>query len=96
MIQDKFRTPEEAQAYLTTVRTIKNKHEKPTPPANLKAADLNDWYAQQRQRELAERKNREEAEAFIRGYRSKLNHVIIPTSPSRGGNDSISSRTSGV
>lgn len=89
MIQDKFRTPEEAQAYLTTVRTIKNKHEKPTPPANLKAADLNDWYAQQRQRELAERKNREEAEAFIRGYRSKLNHVIIPTSPSRGGNDSI-------
>ncbi len=56
---------------------MKKKNEKPKPPTNLKAGDLNDWYAQQRQRELIERKNREEAEKYLRGYRSKFSYDTI-------------------
>jgi len=92
---DTFRTPEEAKAYLDSVRIIKNKQEKPTPPTNLSSADLNDWYSQQRQRELTLRKNKEEAEAFLRGYRSTMTYGGGPPSPSRrgSGNSHISHGT---
>lgn len=83
-----FRTPEEAQEYLSKLRKIKKERTKPTPPTNLKSSDLNDWYSQQRQFELQERKKREEAESLLRGYRAKyengsdLNKTISSTNGS--------------
>lgn len=69
-----FLTPEEAEAFLKSVQTAKRKQEKPTPPSNLSSSDLLNWYSKQRQLELEERKKREEAEAFLRGYRSKMDY----------------------
>lgn len=68
---------------MDSVRVIKNKQENPTPPTNLAPTDLNDWYSQQRQRELAERKNRDEAEKFLRGYRSKFEYAASPKKKGR-------------
>jgi hypothetical protein len=56
------------------VQTAKKKQEKPTPPTNLSASDLLAWYSKQKQLEVEERKKREEAEAFLRGYRPKLDY----------------------
>jgi len=87
-----FRTPEEAQAFLKEVQTAKKKQEKPAPPTHLNSSDLNDWYSQQRQFDLNERKKRIEAETLLRGYRgSKLDSFesqsgAVPSSPKRKSN----------
>ena len=63
-----FLSPEEAMAYLTKQR--KKTSNPPAPPSNLtSSAEISDWYMVQRQRELEERKKREEAEAYLRAYR---------------------------
>ena len=63
-------SPEEAEAFLASQRLKRKTKDIPAPPKNLSSADLNDWYGQQRQRELEERRKREEAEAYLRGYRA--------------------------
>ena len=85
-----FRTPEEAQAFLKEVQTLKKKQEKPTPPTNLNSSDLNDWYSQQRQFELQERKKRIEAETLLRGYRgSKLDIHSFASQSSKSGSGAV-------
>ncbi len=84
-----FRTPEEAEEYLSKLQKIKKARTKPTPPTHLKSSDLNDWYSQQRQFELQERKKREEAELLLRGYRAKYENGSSdvnksPTPPKSG------------
>lgn len=64
-----FMSPEEAAAFLSEQRSKRKSYVLPSPPNNLSSADLNDWHSLQRQRDLEERKRREEAEAFLRGYR---------------------------
>ena len=63
-------SPEEAEAFLASQRLKRKTKDIPAPPKNLSSADLNDWYGQQRQRDLEERRKREEAEAYLRGYRA--------------------------
>lgn len=70
-----FLTPEEAQTYLADLRTQKKNKVKPTPPTNLPSAELNDWFTRQKRMQLEEQEKRIEAEKFLRGYRSKLDHV---------------------
>ena len=107
IIKAVFRTPEEAEAYLKSVQIIQKKQEKPTPPTNLKSSDLNDWYSQQRHKELDERKKREEAETMLRGYRSKFEYgkgasatatagASSSSTPSPRSSGSISPRGSGT
>jgi len=63
-----FMSPEEAMAYLSKQR--KKTSNPPAPPSNLtSSAEISDWYKAQRQRELEERKKREEAESYLRAYR---------------------------
>jgi len=70
-----FLTPEQAQAYLAQLQIEKKTKVNPIPPTNLPSAELTDWYSRQRKFDLEERKKREEAENFLRGYRSTLDHV---------------------
>jgi len=62
--EDETRT----HSYKSRPSTAQNYHTiSPTLPFSL--TDLSDWYMIQRQRELEERKKREEAEAYLRSYR---------------------------
>lgn len=56
-----FLTPEEAQTYLSQLRLKKKSKDQLKPPTNLVAAELNDWYSQQRRIQLEEQKKRMEA-----------------------------------
>lgn len=70
-----FMTPEEAEAYLATIRQKKQKHLPPLkPPSNLSTSDLNDWYARQKQIEQLEKQRKKEAEDFLKSYRLKLDY----------------------
>jgi len=68
-----FRTPEEAQEYLTKLQFQKKKTPtSPSPPSHLTTSDLNDWFSQQRRKDLEERQKRIEAENLLRGYRATI------------------------
>jgi len=66
-----FLSPEEAMAFLAKQRKLQ---EQPiAPPSTLtSSSELSDWYMQQRQREIDDRRKREEAEAYIRSYKSQF------------------------
>jgi len=67
-----FLTPEEAMAYIQESHAKKRARARaPEPPTNLSSAEINDWYSQQRKRDVEERRRKEEAERFLRGYRYK-------------------------
>jgi hypothetical protein len=73
-------TPEEAQAFLATMRD-KSKGSQtviPKPPADLSGAGVDAWYMQQKQRELDLRKRRQEAESLLRGYRATYDGMTMP------------------
>jgi hypothetical protein len=61
-------TPEEAQAFLTSMRD-KRKASKVAPPPNLSAGGMDAWYMQQKERERETARRRQEAESLLRGYR---------------------------
>jgi hypothetical protein len=66
-----FLSPEEAEAYLAKQRRLQDPTL--TAPANLTtSSEISNWYMIQRQRELDERKKREEAEAYMRAYRPHI------------------------
>ena len=64
-------TPEEAQAFLATMRD--KSHQRFSfhnpPPSNLSADGMDAWYHKQKQREQELRQRRLEAEQLLRGYR---------------------------
>ncbi len=72
---------------MSKLQKIKKARTKPTPPTHLKSSDLNDWYSQQRQFDLQERKKRDEAELLLRGYRAKYENGSSdkPITPSKSG-----------
>ena len=86
---DAFLTPEEAKAFLAGQKEAAKKGViQPTPPAGLSGGELDGWYTQQRQRDLDAKKNRDEAESILRGYR--MSHQPRGGRPS--GSDSETSR----
>jgi len=67
-----FLTPEEAQAFLNTSardRRASIQNNISNAPSNLSTVGMNAWYNDQKMRYLEEKKKREEAEQFLRGYR---------------------------
>lgn len=65
-----FLTPEEAEAYIKSSKEHRAKNQTHTKaPSNLSKAGMNDWYHQQKNRYIEEKKKRMEAERFLRGYR---------------------------
>ncbi|KAL7561486.1 hypothetical protein ACA910_010997 [Epithemia clementina (nom. ined.)] len=64
-------TPEEAQAFLTTMREAQHKRERlHQPPSNVSADGMdNAWFLRQRKEEQELRNRRREAEAILRNYR---------------------------
>ncbi|KAL7561461.1 hypothetical protein ACA910_010977 [Epithemia clementina (nom. ined.)] len=63
-------TPEEAQAFLATMREAQHKRERlHQPPSNLSADGMDAWFLRQRKEEQELRNRRREAEAILRNYR---------------------------
>jgi hypothetical protein len=63
-------TPEEAQAFLASMRDKQKAHQVAAPPAHLSRDGMDAWYSQQKKREQELKKRRKEAESLLRGYRS--------------------------
>eukprot|EP00559_Dactyliosolen_fragilissimus_P009099 CAMPEP_0184872620 /NCGR_PEP_ID=MMETSP0580-20130426/41396_1 /TAXON_ID=1118495 /ORGANISM="Dactyliosolen fragilissimus" /LENGTH=554 /DNA_ID=CAMNT_0027375451 /DNA_START=17 /DNA_END=1678 /DNA_ORIENTATION=- len=66
-----FRTPEEAKAYIQECHTkMKTRNPTPVAPFNISTAESNEIYKKHKAMETEQRKKREEAENFLRSYRS--------------------------
>ena len=63
-------TPEEAQAFLASMRDKQKAQQAAAPPAHLSRDGMDAWYSQQKKREQELKKRRKEAESLLRGYRS--------------------------
>lgn len=79
-------TPEEAQAFLASMRDAQHKRERThKPPAGLNADGMDAWYLEQRKKEQEIRKKRHEAETILRSYRSSYTMGNVPSPRSVGG-----------
>ena len=84
-----FLSPEEADAYLAKQRKLQD--QPIVPPLSLtSSAEISDWYMVQRQRELEERKKREEAETYLRAYRGNGTVFVESTQQNRPQLNSVS------
>jgi hypothetical protein len=90
-------TPEEAQAFLATMRDKSKTLQtaSPKPPADLSGAGVDAWYMQQKQRELDMRKRRQEAESILRGYRATYDGMATPGGNHRDNNNEFLSPSGG-
>ena len=79
LVTSPLTTPEEAQAFLASMRDKQKAAEAiGKPPAHLTADGMSAWYLQQRQREKEMRLRRQEAEQLLRGYRMTMSHDKRP------------------
>jgi putative glutathione S-transferase len=74
-------TPEDAQAFLASMRDKQHLRENlHKPPSNLSSDGMDAWYMLQRQKERELKARRKEAEMILRGYRgSGSNSYFTPT-----------------
>ena len=87
-------TPEEAKAFLATMREAQHKRERShQPPSNLSADGMDAWFLRQRKEEQELRNRRREAETILRNYRSGNQNGNNNNGNSRASWDNKSSST---
>jgi hypothetical protein len=75
LVSSPLTTPEEAQAFLASMRDKQKAAEAVgKQPAHLTGDGMNAWHHQQREREKELRRRRQEAEQLLRGYRMTMSH----------------------
>lgn len=89
-------TPEDAKAFLASMRDKSHQREfSHQPPSNLSADGMDTWFLQQRQHQKELRERRREAEELLRGYRGGRESLggLSSAHSSRGGRWSLPDTT---